>query len=178
MRRVPEFSRFNQLVQVEEIRWMEAEHWHDIYRTDETRLAFQKASVRFDRLSEAHSLVIDTAAISYVAFHICTSGIRPTSLAVSLLINSPGARGKPNLAQIGRVLGISRQAISVHSRSAAEVFGQVEGIVQGAIRLQQPSGPRDHERVQLQRRAMVGALTTVARHARRRDRSLGRARFP
>lgn len=161
MRQAPEFSRFNQLVEVEEIRWMEAEHWHDIYRTDETRLAFQKASVRFDRLGEAHSLVTDIAAISYVAFHLCASGIRHTSLAVSLLIYSPSARSKPKLAQIGRVLSISRQAMSVHARSAAEVFSQVEDIVQDAIPLPKSAGPRDHERVLLQRRAMFQAVTVA-----------------
>ena len=158
MRRAPEFSRFNQLVQVEEIRWMEAEHWHDIYRTDETRLAFQQASVRFDRLSEAHSLVIDTAAISYVALHICASGIRATSLAVSLLVHSPSATKMVNMAQIGRSLGISRQAVKVHACASSSVFDEVMVIVNAAISLPKSVGPRDHERVLLQRRAMVQAL--------------------
>lgn len=155
----PEFNRFNQLVQSEEIRWMEAEHWHDIYRSDETRLAFQQASVRFDRLTQTHSLAIDVAAISYVAFQVCATGIRATSLAVSLLVHSPGTTKMVNMAQIGRSLGISRQAVKMHARTSSSIFDKVATFINDAVPLPSSAGPRDHERVSLQRRAMVEALT-------------------
>lgn len=161
MRQASEFSRFNQLVQSEEIRWMEAEHQHDIYRTDETRLAFQCASVRFDRLTQTHSLAIDAVAISRVAFQVCASGIRATSLAVSLLVHSPSATNMVNMAQIGRSLGISRQAVKVHARTSSSVFGEVMSVINAAIPLPKSAGPRDHERVVLQRRAMVQAVTVA-----------------
>lgn len=161
MRQAPEFSRFDQLVQAEEIRWMETEHRHDIYRSGETRLAFQQASVRFDRLSQTHSLVIDAAAIGYVAFHVCASGIRSTSLAVSLLIHAPRATRKSSMAQIGRTLGISRQAVKGHMPSASAVFAELMFVINAAIPLPKSAGPRDHERVVLQRRAMAQAVTVT-----------------
>lgn len=162
MRQAPEFSRFNQLVEAEEIRWRETEHRHEIYRSDETSLAFQEASVKFDRLSQTHGLVIDTAAISYVAFHICASGVRSTSLAVSLLIHAPAARRKTTMAQVGRTLGITRQAVQRHMPSASSVFDELMSVINAAVPLPKSVSPREKERVLLQRWALSEAVLKIA----------------
>lgn len=161
-RQEPQFSCFNQHVEVEEENWQAAKQAYEVGHDDDMRLAFQQASVRFEKLIQDESLVINASTISYVAFHLAEVSTRRSPLAIGLLGRQDGLTKPLTMAEIGRSIGISRQAVKSHMLASAEAWSVVTTVVRRAVPLPPSAGPRDRERIRLQRQVMIEALALVA----------------
>jgi len=174
MRRLPQYARFSDVVAVEENKWELARAEHDqaaralrhppypdaaaVSHAKRTLVELQEATIRHMKVVEDRKIELDTRTINRIACQLIQRRARKKPLALAFLLRDQ--QGK--LAEVGRQLGISRQAVWKERPAADHAFAKMQKIIAEAIpQASADDLPREKLRVEMQREAMRQAIRAV-----------------